>query len=278
MRGPLSFRRPDRARVSVARVLYAPAVTPRLLFLPLAAALVACAEPTPSAPPPLDDPEAPIIEDGYDLSDVELGRVDGRPVPDGSALILQDLAVSCLPGPDPSLDNEDPAAQAHERWALSLTTFGWASVTNGVRVFVWDGGTQEGSDVHRLMYSAPVSMGQVPSGQSDEPYGFDRWELEIPVLAEPTAAQAVQGTVLPCSADGVLVAALHDLMVCATDARDLETVLCWFCGDHLGEPSAPAPDTVGRVSSAPGPGGASFTVTDPVSCTYGAGEGANRGP
>ncbi len=174
--------------------------TPSLLGACLALA-AACESPPPSPPPP-EEPPTPFVDEGYDLSDVELGRVDGRPVPDGSPLLLDDIVVSCHPGPDPSLDNEDPAAEAEERWIVELTTFGWASVTRGVRVFLWDGTPDDGTDVHRLLFSAPVSMDQDPSGQSPEPYDYDRWDLAIPVVAEASAALTIDGTTLPCTDQG----------------------------------------------------------------------------
>lgn len=113
-------------------------------------------------------------------------------------------------------------------------------------------------------------MSQVPAGQSQDPYEYDRFALDIPVMSDDVAASEVHGTALGClDPAGALAVASHNLMVCATDARDLETVHCWFCGPDLGGPSLPEPDTVGRVSSAPGPGGASFVVTNTVSCAYG---------
>lgn len=234
-----------------------------------------CSTPGPAPPlPTVTGEPTPPLDEGVDLSNVELGRVDGQPIPDGSMLLMGRLRVDCLPGPDPSLDNEDPAAQAEERWALSLDTLGWASVTNGIRAFLWDGAADPSTDLHRLAFRAGVSMRQVPAGQSVGPYEYDQWSLAIPVLADPVAADSVQGTTLGCSDSGALAAAAHDVMVCALDARDLETVSCWFCGTHLGQSASPPPDTVGRISSAPGPGGASFSVTEVVECTYGSARGA----
>lgn len=241
-----------------------------VLALVLALLLVGCDGPPPAQPPPPPPTSdaTPPIDDGWDLSDTDLGRVDGRPVLEGNALSLEQILVDCPPGPHPSLDNEDPAAQADERWRLELTTRGWASVTHGVRVFLWDGVPDPSTQQHALVFRAPTSMSQDPNGQSSDAYGADRWTHEIPVVNDPVAASAIQGTTLRCSDGGVLTAAMHDLMVCAQDARDLATVSCWFCGPHLGA-SGPPPDTVGRVSTAPGPGGASFAVTDQVQCTYG---------
>lgn len=241
----------------------------RLLLLPtllIAGCTSGPVPPPPVVPGPTPDPP---VDEPFDPADYSLGRVDGRPVPEGSSLSLRSLTVDCAPGPDPSLDNEHPAAQADERWMISLETRGWASVTHGVRAFLWDGAPDAGTDLHRLAYRAGVSMRQIPSEQSADPYEYDAWRQAIPVLSDPVAADGVSGTTLPCSDEAGLAAARHDLMVCAQDARDLETVTCWFCGDHLGEPASPPPDTVGRVAYAPGPGGASFSVTDQVACAYG---------
>jgi len=234
----------------------------------------------PSAAPPVPSSEVdptPPAQDPAAWGDVEIGRVDGQPVPDGSMLLLRQLRVSCLPGPDPALDNEDPAAQAEERWLLRLDTMGWASVTHGVRVFLWDGVADPTSGRHRLAFGAGVSMSQIPAGQSADPYEYDEWSLAIPVLSDSSSAASVDGSTLGCSDDGGGVSSSHDVMVCAMDARDLETVSCWFCGTHLGQSASPAPDTVGRVSSAPGPGGDSFSVTDVVDCVYGEPSGARSG-
>ena len=195
--------------------------------------------------------------------------VDPDPDVPGLPLALDELRVDCLSGPDPAFDNEDPEAQADARWRLELSTRGWASVTLGVRPFLWDGVPNPQTGRHALAWRAPESMQQDPSGQSDEPYVADRWELEIPVFENPELASAVGGTTLRCQdPEGSLEVAQHDVMVCATDARDLETRHCWFCGDHLGEPVT-ALDTVGSVSGAPGPGGSTFSVTASVDCAYG---------
>lgn|GEM_PF-6477293 len=235
--------------------------------------LAACTAPvSPPAQPPGDP--TPSLEQGIDWGDVDLGRVDGEPVLQGSNLSLTELTVRCAPGPDPRLDNEDPGAEAEHRWLIELKTRGWASVTAGVRVFVWDGDT-DASGRHQLAYRAGVSMSQVPSGQSSAPYGTDQYALTIPVLPDLGDAEAIAGTVLQClDPVGMPTVQAHDLMVCALDARDLETTACWFCGEHLGAPSTPTPDTVGRISYAPGPLASAFSVTETVQCTYGDAQGA----
>ena len=227
------------------------------------------AAPTPTAPPlPFDDDDS--AEDPGFQADHGLGYVSGDPILPGSALTLGSLRIDCASGPDPTLDNEDPAAEAVARWLVAVEVEGWASVTDPMRLFIWDGVADPTTDRHALAWPGRIAMEQQSAGGSSEPFGFDAWRQAVPVFTDPAAANTVGGTTLSClDAGGLLDVERHDVMVCALDARDLTTRHCWFCGDHLSAPSTIAGDTVGRIAVPGVPGLPSLEVTEQVECAYG---------
>jgi len=244
----------------------------RLLSLAALFTLAGCVAPTDAVPPPLpfdDDDSAQEERPLVDL-DVQIARVDGGAIPQGSPLSLTGLRIDCAAGPDPNVDNEDPLAEAIARWLVTVDVEGWASVTDPMRLFLWDGVPDPDLGTHRLAWPGRQAMAQAPSGSSTEPFGHDRWVQSVPVFEDPVAADTLGGTTLSCL-DGVGDPApeLHNAMVCALDARDLETRHCWFCGPHLGEPSSIVGDTVGRISNTGVPGLPPLTVTAEVECAYG---------
>lgn len=250
----------------------------RLLLLAALGGVLGCAAAPEPIPPPLpfdddDSAEAPPLVD----QDVDIGRVDGGPVPQGARLGLESLRIDCAPGPDPALDNEDPLAEALARWIVTLEVRGWASVTDPARLLLWDGDPDPVLGTHRLAWPGRQAMEQSPGGSSAEPFGFDRWVQSVPVFDDLQVANTVGGTTLSClDAGGALDVARHDAMLCALDARDLETRHCWFCGDHLGEPSSTTGDTVGRLGNPGIPGLPPLTVTAEVQCAYGPPEPERR--
>lgn len=234
----------------------------------LAAAVVGCPPaPTPEPPPlPFDDDDSAAIP--FD-DDRDLGYVSGDPVLQGRALALGTIRIDCAPGPDPDVDNEDPLAEAVARWLVTLDVGGWASVTDPARLFVWNGEPNEQGQ-HALAWPGRVEMSQDPTGSSAEPFEFDRWVQAIPVFEDATMAAQAGGTTLSCLDEaGAVDVARHDVMLCALDARDLTTRHCWFCGEHLGEPSTVPGDSVGRIGAPGIPGLPPLSVTAEVSCAYG---------
>jgi hypothetical protein len=244
----------------------------RLLFSAALSLLVGCAAPTEAVSPPLpfDDDDSGTEESPLVDLDVRIGRVDGGAVPQGSPLRLTTLRVDCAAGPDPDVDNEDPLAEATARWLVTVDVEGWASVTDPARLFLWEGIPDPDLATHRLAWPGRAAMTQAPSGASSEPFGHDRWVQSVPVFDDPTTADTVGGTTLDClDSSGEPAPSVHDVMVCALDARDLETRHCWFCGQHMGQPSSTAGDTVGRIGVTGVPGLPALTVTAEVVCAYG---------
>ncbi len=233
--------------------------------------LLACpATPEPVAPPlPFDDDDA-TEPAPWVTQDVRLGRVDGEPVPEGNRLAFGALRIECAPGPEPGLDNEDPLAEAVARWVVTLDVRGWASVTDPARLFLWDGTPEPVLGLHLLEWPGRIEMTQSPSGSSSEPFGHDRWVQSVPVFDDAQVASSLGGTTLSCLDEaGSPDLDRHDAMVCALDARDLDTRHCWFCGPDLGEPSSMQGDTVGRIGNPSIPGLPPLTVTAAVQCAYG---------
>ncbi len=244
----------------------------RLLSLATLIVLTGCVAPIEAVPPPLpfDDDDSAQEESPLVDLDVEVGRVDGGSVPQGSPLRLMSMRIDCAAGPDPQVDNEDPLAEAIARWLVSVDVEGWASVTDPARLFLWDGIADPDLATHRLGWPGRQPMAQAPSGSSSEPFGHDRWIQSVPVFEDAITADTVGGTTLSClDLAGEPIPAVHDAMVCALDARDLSTRHCWFCGPHLGEPSSTLGDSVGRISNTGVPGLPPLTVTAEVDCAYG---------
>ena len=240
-----------------------------LLLLSL---LVGCAAGPPPASRalPLDDDDSAETQTPAVSVIHELGYVHGAPVPRGARLALTALRIDCASGPDPALDNEDPLAEATARWLVTFDARGWASVTDPPRLFVWDGALDPQLATHALAVTGREPMGQSPGGSSAEPFGFDRWAQQIPVFDDAQVAGSLGGTTLSClDGGGGLDAAAHDVMLCALDARDLQTRHCWFCGDHFGEPAGAVGDAVGRIGAPGIPGLPPLSVTEQVTCAYG---------